>query len=105
MYDNGRGVPEDDQEAVMWFTLAAEQGYARAQNNLGWMYDEGHGVPEDDVYAYMWWNIASSLNNSYWATEARDSKREVEGRMTRFQISEAQTLSRKCIHSNYEDCD
>ena len=26
MYDNGRGVPESDAEAVKWFRLAAEQG-------------------------------------------------------------------------------
>lgn len=31
--------------------LAAEQGYARAQSNLGLMYDNGEGVPEDDLLA------------------------------------------------------
>jgi TPR repeat protein len=37
MYGNGRGVPEDDAEAIKWYRLAAEQGYARAQFNLGGM--------------------------------------------------------------------
>ena len=41
MYDNGKGVPQDYAEAVKWYRLAAEQGYARAQYNLGLMYDNG----------------------------------------------------------------
>ena len=46
MYANGEGVPEDDAEAVRWYRLAAEQGYAMAQSFLGAMYANGEGVPE-----------------------------------------------------------
>ena len=46
MYDNGRGVPQDDTEAVKWYRKAAEQGHAEAQNNLGVMYLNGRGVPQ-----------------------------------------------------------
>ena len=35
MYGAGRGVPQDDAEAVRWYRLAAEQGEASAQYNLG----------------------------------------------------------------------
>ena len=45
MYENGRGVPQDDAEAVRWYRLAAEQGNSLAQNNLGFMYGNGRGVP------------------------------------------------------------
>jgi hypothetical protein len=31
-------------ETVRWYRLAAEQGYALAQNNLGVMYQNGDGV-------------------------------------------------------------
>ena len=31
--------PQDDAEAAKWFRLAAEQGDAEAQHNLGVMYD------------------------------------------------------------------
>ena len=31
MYNNGDGVPQDYKEAVKWYRLAAEQGYAKAQ--------------------------------------------------------------------------
>ena len=51
MYDQGKGVPEDDSEAVRWYRAAAEQGNATAQLNLGVMYDQGKGVPEDDSEA------------------------------------------------------
>ena len=34
------GVPEDKAEAVRWYRLAAEQGHASAQYNLGVMYDQ-----------------------------------------------------------------
>ena len=38
MYGTGRGVPQDDAEAVRWYRLAAEQGNADAQFNLGVVY-------------------------------------------------------------------
>ena len=44
MYNTGRGVPQDDAEAVTWYRLAADQGDARAQFNLGVMYANGSGV-------------------------------------------------------------
>ena len=41
----GRGVPEDDAEAVRWFQRAAAQGHAGAQFQLGAMHARGEGVP------------------------------------------------------------
>ena len=34
MYTFGNGVPRDDQEAVKWWKLSAEQGYVEAQRKL-----------------------------------------------------------------------
>ncbi len=47
MYTNGEGVTQDYQKALKWYRLAAEQGHADAQNNLGVMYSYGDGVPQD----------------------------------------------------------
>ena len=58
MYRNGEGVPQDDAEAARWLRLAADQGHAEAQYNLGGMYAEGLGVPQDRVAAYMWLSLA-----------------------------------------------
>ncbi len=37
----GKGVPEDDAEAVKWCRKAAEQGYGTVQGCLGGMYEDG----------------------------------------------------------------
>ena len=42
----------------------AEQGYARAQYDLGVMYDEGDGVPENDVEAVRWFRLAAEQGNA-----------------------------------------
>jgi len=41
-----------------WRPLA-EQGYAKAQNNLGVVYDNGYGVPQDDAQAVDWYRKAA----------------------------------------------
>jgi len=41
------------------YRLAAEHGYAAAQNNLGVMYDNGEGVPQDDKEAFKLYRLAA----------------------------------------------
>jgi TPR repeat protein len=49
----------DYAEAVRWYRLAADQGYAYAEYNLGWMYDKGEGVPQNDAEAVRWYRLAA----------------------------------------------
>ena len=100
MYSNGKGVLQDDAEAVTWWRKAAEQGDAYAQTNLGFMYRDGEGVLQDAVLAHMWFNIAGA--NGIGGSDLRG---EVEQRMTREQIAEAQARARRCMASDYQDCD
>src|SRR4029077_14206936 len=58
MYKEGRGVPQDDVEAVKWYRKAAEQNDASGQTYLGVMYKEGRGVPQSDVEAAHWYRKA-----------------------------------------------
>ena len=81
---------EDDAEAVRWYRLAAEQGLARAQSNLGVMYANGEGVPEDAVYAYAWLSIAAAQGD----TNAKEGKDLVTKLMTQAQITEAGPVAR-----------
>ena len=81
-------------------TLAAEQGVARAQYNLGRMYHQGLGVPQNYVYAHMWWHIAASSGNT-WASNERD---RVAKKMTPTQIAEAQNLAHECVRKKYKGC-
>ena len=95
MYRSGEGVPEDAAEALRWYRLAADQGLARAQVNLGNMYATGDGVPEDDVQAYMWYDLAASRQTGEdreLSVEARDA---VARSMTSAQLAEAQRLARE----------
>tara|TARA_Y100000588_G_scaffold394189_1_gene513356 strand:+ start:192 stop:689 length:498 start_codon:yes stop_codon:yes gene_type:complete len=96
MYGNGRGVLQDNAEAVRWYRLAAEQGDAVAQTNLGVMYSTGQGVQEDIVLAYMWYNLAVGQGRDI----AQGIKDILEQRMTREQIDEAQRLTLEWIETH-----
>lgn len=58
-YDFGRGVARDISQAVAWYRKAAEQGYAKAQSNLGALYADGDGVGRDEAQAVAWWRKAA----------------------------------------------
>ena len=58
MYQNGLGVPPDQDQAATWFHEAAEHGYAPAMVNLGAMYNAGVGVPRDNVEGVVWYSLA-----------------------------------------------
>ena len=58
MYAYGRGVRQDDTEAVKWFRQAAAQGLTQAQYNLGIMYYSGRGVRQDRALAQEWFGKA-----------------------------------------------
>ena len=100
-YVDGRGVPQDDAEAVRWWRLAAEQGNADAQFYLGDRYARGISVPQDDVRAHMWLNLAVSgrSGNARLTDETRElavrNRDVVAGLMTPDDRSEAQRLARE----------
>eukprot|EP00931_Biecheleriopsis_adriatica_P043236 TRINITY_DN2472_c0_g1_i11.p4 TRINITY_DN2472_c0_g1~~TRINITY_DN2472_c0_g1_i11.p4 ORF type:complete len:103 (-),score=28.68 TRINITY_DN2472_c0_g1_i11:8-316(-) len=58
---DGRGVEKDEVEAARLFRLAAEQGDADAQYNLGVMYRDGRGVPKDEVEAARLYGLAAEV--------------------------------------------
>ena len=48
-----------DAESVRLFRLAADQGDALAQSNLGWLYANGRGVVKNDAEAARWYRLAA----------------------------------------------
>ena len=48
-----------DEQALFWYTQAAEQNYAPAQTNVGAMYEFGRGVEQDYVQAALWYEKAA----------------------------------------------
>ena len=82
MHRTGLGVPQ--------YRLAAEQGVARAQYDLGRMYLTGEGVPRDYVEAHMWLNLAATNSISVVRERAVAERDRVAELMTPADLSEAQ---------------
>ena len=63
-----RGVDADTEkdyvEAAKWYEIAAEQGNATAQNNLGVMYGNGQGVQQDYQKAMEWYRKAAEQGHA-----------------------------------------
>ena len=132
MYDHGRGVDEDDAEAVKWYRLAAEQGNADAQYDLGRMYDWGYGVEQDDAEAVKWYRRAAESGQAYaqhalgsryengrgvekdiqlaymWYRLAADQgvllRAETLGKLI-YGMTETKEMAKKCRAQNYKNCD
>jgi uncharacterized protein len=58
-YEDGKGVAQEDEQAVQWFRKSADQGNAQAQNALGVMYALGRGVQRDREEAVRWYKKAA----------------------------------------------
>jgi uncharacterized protein len=101
MYFNGEGVTQDVAEALKWYRKAAEQGVAQAQHNLGVMYYKGYGVLQDTIAAHMWFNIAA-VNGDKDGVTNRDI---AAGKLSSADIVEAQKRAKRCMASDYKDCD
>ncbi len=52
-------IEKNYEEAVRWWSLAAEQGHAIAQYSLGNAYNEGKGFEPDYEQAAHWWRLAA----------------------------------------------
>ena len=54
---------------MKWYRLAADQGYDRAQYDLGKCYHEGRGIENDMTEAVKWYRLAADQGD-YAAKEA-----------------------------------
>ena len=65
MFENGQGVAQDYAEAVRLYRLAAEQGHANSQVNLGLMFEFGYrGVARDRAEAIRWYRLAAAQGDA-----------------------------------------
>ena len=70
--------------------MAAEQGNADAQFNVGISYAKGEGVPQDIILAHMWFNLSAALG----AADATENRDLAASQMTSDQLAEAERLAR-----------
>jgi TPR repeat protein len=85
----GEGVTRDYAEGGKWLQMAARQGNGKAQELMAVMFVSGEGVPRNLVAAYAWASLAA-------AQGVGDSVKmldEIEERMTREQVAEAQRMA------------
>jgi TPR repeat protein len=69
-YETGKGVPQDSQEAVFWYTRAADLGLQQAMLKLALLYRTGlpgaegtAGIAADPAQAVVWLEKAATLGN------------------------------------------
>lgn len=96
MYGNGKGVPQDDTEAMKWYSRSAEQGYAYAQYNLSMVYYFGQGVPQDYVAAYKWLILAADQGEDH----AKEALPMLAKKMAPEQITEAEAAAQAWREKN-----
>ena len=66
MYEFGRGVPQDYQEALKHYTIAAERGLAQAEYSIGLLFEHGRGMEANPTTAADWYERAAEKGDT-WA--------------------------------------
>ena len=81
MYASGKGVPFDQAEAEKWYRLAAEQGLAKAQGDLGFMYYLSATLRTGDyTEAAKWYRLAANQGDSSWPSRSWEPVSRWSGR-------------------------
>jgi len=63
LYDIGKEIPQDYEQAIYWYQKAAEQDNTDAIYNLGTLYYHGNGVDMDFYIASTWYHKAALLGH------------------------------------------
>lgn len=58
-----RGLPQDYEQAAVWFQRAAAQGHTQSQYRLAALYERGLGVKGDPARARAWYKRAAEQGN------------------------------------------
>jgi hypothetical protein len=64
MYDKGKGVEQNYEQARQWYERAAAAGNAIAMNNLAWLYERGLGVQQDYAQARQRYEKAAAAGSA-----------------------------------------
>lgn len=62
---NGAGVEPNEEKAFEWVMKAANQGYVKAELEIGIYYETGIGVQENVIEAMNWFSKAASKHNTH----------------------------------------
>lgn len=95
----GEGIARDYAEGAKWLQRAAGQGNVKAQQGMAAIHVRGEGVPRNLVIAYAWASLAAAQG----ADESLKLLNDIEKRMTREQIAEAQRMAAEFCSRVAED--
>jgi general secretion pathway protein D len=97
-------TPTEGSDPVAQYKLAqmaASQGDALAQYNLGMMYWSGQGVQANPVLSHMWLTLSASAG----VDNATRNRAILAKRMTPEQVADAFDLARECKQRGFKACD
>ncbi len=94
-------VPQDEEQAAQWWRKAAEQGLARAQNELAVVLSDGRGVPAEPQQAVFWYRKAAEQGFG-WA-QFYLGKTYAEGRGVARNQTQAVGWVRKAAEQGYTE--
>jgi len=87
-YLQGRGVPQDCEQGLLYLKAATEQDDPGADVQMGALYSSGHCVQQDRVQAYRWLRSAHQLEpgntwiqknlDELWAQMTQQERRQLE---------------------------
>ena len=84
MYGNGQGVPQNNEIALKWFTLAADQGNSSAQNCLGAIYADGRGIRKNEETAVNWYRKSAEQGYDWGQFKLARMYQDGEGVLTNY---------------------
>ena len=59
LYERGELIPRDMNKSIHYYTLAANQNFAKAQFKLGILYGQGKLIPRDMNKSINYYKLAS----------------------------------------------
>lgn len=62
-FAEGKGMKQDFQQAITWYTRASQKGFIPAQYRLATLYERGLGMPADITRAKVWYRRAADQGN------------------------------------------
>jgi TPR repeat protein len=101
-YLNGNGVKLDEKEGFKLYLSAAQQGSARAQNQLGILYDEGIGVAKSCEESVRWYNKA--IKQNYAKAKSNMAKKYHDGDCVDKDIDKSVQLYKECAEAGITLC-
>jgi hypothetical protein len=88
MYQNGWGVEPNDELAIKYYAMAAEQGIAEAMLALGRHFSMDFSESYNPVEAYKWYSLAAKLN----VIDANAKREYIAAKMSPTQVADGDAL-------------